>query len=110
MAEQSQRERDLSVATNCIHVLDVGHEGFAVDVKRTKNAIADAIRNARDEQVREHGTRAQGLRPDYDIRPTFEGKPLTKTKQIELCGNSVCRQVAAAIVRANASAVRSAVA
>lgn len=53
---------------------------------------------------------AQGFRPDYEIRPLYNGKPLTKTKQIELVGNSVCRQVAAAIVSANAGTARSKVA
>lgn len=45
---------------------------------------------------------AQGFPSDYIIDPVFNGKPLTKTAQIELAGNSVCRQVAAALVRANA--------
>ncbi len=44
---------------------------------------------------------AQGFPPDYIIDPDFEGKPLTKTAQIALAGNSVCRQVAAALVAAN---------
>ena len=30
-----------------------------------------------------------------------EGEPITKTDQIRLCGNSVCPQVAAALVAAN---------
>lgn len=41
---------------------------------------------------------AQGFSPDYEIAPTFNGKPLTKTAQIALAGNSVCPQVAAAVV------------
>ena len=45
---------------------------------------------------------AQGFPPDYDITPTFNGKPLTKTDQIALAGNSVCPQVAEALVAANA--------
>lgn len=44
---------------------------------------------------------AQGFRRDYEIRPEFNGKPLTKTAQIRLAGNSVCPPVAEAIVRAN---------
>lgn len=31
----------------------------------------------------------------------FEGRPMTKTTQIELAGNSVCPQVAHALVAAN---------
>lgn len=55
--------------------------------------------------------RAQGFRPDYILdRGLFldpvtgeeEWRPITKTDQVKLIGNSVCRQVAAALVRANA--------
>jgi len=45
---------------------------------------------------------AQGFPDDYIIAPDFNGKPLTKTAQISLAGNSVCPQVAEAIVAANA--------
>jgi len=44
---------------------------------------------------------AQGFPRDYEIAPEFNGKPLTKTAQIALAGNSVCPQVAEAIVAAN---------
>lgn len=47
---------------------------------------------------------AQGFPDDYDIRPTFNGKPLTKTAQTALAGNSVCPDVAEALVAANARA------
>lgn len=43
---------------------------------------------------------AQGFPRDYVIAPEFGGKPMTKTAQIALAGNSVCPQVAEAIVRA----------
>ena len=45
--------------------------------------------------------RAQGFPDSYIIAPIFNGKPMTKTAQIRMCGNSVCPQVAEAIVRAN---------
>ena len=45
---------------------------------------------------------AQGFPDDYDITPDFNGRPLSKTSQIALCGNAVCPQVAEAIVAANA--------
>ena len=45
--------------------------------------------------------RAQGFPDDYVIDPPVAGKRLTKTAQIRMCGNSVCPQVAQAIVRAN---------
>jgi DNA (cytosine-5)-methyltransferase 1 len=44
--------------------------------------------------------RAQGFHDGYIIDPEFEGKPLTKTAQVRMCGNSVCPPNAAAMVRA----------
>lgn len=44
---------------------------------------------------------AQGFPGDYRLDCDLGGKPLTKTQQIELCGNSVVPPVAEAIVRAN---------
>jgi DNA (cytosine-5)-methyltransferase 1 len=45
---------------------------------------------------------AQGFPGDYIIAPDFNGKPLTKTDQTTLAGNSVCPQVAEALIAANA--------
>lgn len=47
---------------------------------------------------------AQGFAEDYEIRPNYNGKPLTKTAQTRLAGNSVCPPAAEAIVRANLGA------
>jgi len=44
--------------------------------------------------------RAQGFGDEYIVDPVHNGKPLTKTAQIRMCGNSVCPPLAAAIVRA----------
>lgn len=44
---------------------------------------------------------AQGFPSDYVIAPVVNGKPLTKTAQIRMCGNSVCPPMSDAIVRAN---------
>lgn len=44
---------------------------------------------------------AQGFPPDYILTPVVGGKPLTKTAQVRMIGNSVCPDVAAALVRAN---------
>jgi DNA (cytosine-5)-methyltransferase 1 len=44
---------------------------------------------------------AQGFPSDYEIAPEFNGKPLTKTAQTALAGNSVCPPVARAIVAEN---------
>jgi len=45
--------------------------------------------------------RAQGFPESYIIDPIVNGKPMTKTDQIERCGNSVCPPVVEALVRAN---------
>lgn len=45
--------------------------------------------------------RAQGFPDSYVIAPVVNGKPLTKTAQVRMCGNSVCPPIAAAMVRAN---------
>ncbi len=44
---------------------------------------------------------AQGFHEHYDIAPLCNGKPLTKTAQIRLAGNSVCPDVADALTGAN---------
>jgi DNA (cytosine-5)-methyltransferase 1 len=47
--------------------------------------------------------RAQGFPDDYIIDPVnpATGKPLTKTAQVRMCGNSVCPPLPEALVRAN---------
>lgn len=45
--------------------------------------------------------RAQGFPESYILDPIYNGKPLTKTAQVRAVGNSVCPDVAAALVRAN---------
>lgn len=45
--------------------------------------------------------RAQGFPEDYIIDRTADGKPLTKTAQVRMCGNSVCPPLSRAIVAAN---------
>lgn len=44
--------------------------------------------------------RAQGFPDEYEIAPEFNGKPLSKTAQVRMCGNSVSPPNAAAVVRA----------
>ena len=48
--------------------------------------------------------RAQGFPESYVIKPEYKGKPLTKTSQVRMCGNSVAPPVAAAIICAQFSA------
>jgi len=45
--------------------------------------------------------RAQGFPDSYIIDPIVNGKPLSKTAQVRMVGNSVAPHVAAAIVAAN---------
>lgn len=47
--------------------------------------------------------RAQGFPDSYIIDRTADGKPITKTAQVRMCGNSVCPPLAQAIVSANYS-------
>lgn len=44
---------------------------------------------------------AQSFPPDYRIDPVVNGKPLTKTAQVRMAGNSVCPVMSEALVRAN---------
>lgn len=48
--------------------------------------------------------RAQGFPDSYVVDLDIDGRPLTKTAQIRMCGNSVCPPIAEAIVRANLAA------
>jgi DNA (cytosine-5)-methyltransferase 1 len=54
--------------------------------------------------------RAQGFPDSYVIDFEVNGKRLTKTAQVRMCGNSVCPPIAAAIVRANMAAAAEAAA
>lgn len=44
---------------------------------------------------------AMGFPADYIIDQDYTGKPYPKTQQVARCGNAVCPQMAAAVVRAN---------
>ena len=45
--------------------------------------------------------RCQGFPDSYEIKPIFNGKPLTKTSQVRMCGNSVPPPLSKALVDAN---------
>lgn len=47
--------------------------------------------------------RAQGFPDSYVLDPVVNGKPLSKSAQVRMIGNSVCPDVAAALIRANFS-------
>lgn len=44
---------------------------------------------------------AQGFPSDYAIDTSYDGRPVSKSSQVARCGNSVCPDVAEALVRAN---------
>lgn len=78
-----------------------GHDRFGlvtVQVDGETYALADI--GMRMLQPREL-YRAQGFPEEYVIDLEFGGKPLTKTAQVRMVGNSVCPPVAKAIIRAN---------
>jgi DNA (cytosine-5)-methyltransferase 1 len=45
--------------------------------------------------------RAQGFPDSYVLDPVVNGKPLSKSAQVRMIGNSVCPDVAAALIVAN---------
>lgn len=47
--------------------------------------------------------RAQGFPDSYILDPVVNGKPLSKSAQVRMIGNSVCPDVATALIRANFS-------
>lgn len=47
--------------------------------------------------------RAQGFPESYAIDPVCDGKALSKTDQVSMCGNSVAPHIEAALLRANVS-------
>jgi DNA (cytosine-5)-methyltransferase 1 len=49
--------------------------------------------------------RAQGFPDSYEITPAVDGRPLTKTAKKRMVGNSVCPDVAEAVVAVNSNAV-----
>ena len=51
--------------------------------------------------------RAQGFPESYRIDLGADGKPLTKTAQVRMCGNSVCPPLSCAIVGANYAEIAS---
>jgi len=61
--------------------------------------MRDLLHNRKRERGWEYA--AQGFPRDYKIAPECDGRQLTKTAQTSLAGNSVCPQVAAAVVAAN---------
>ncbi len=76
----------------------------------TKSRFGLVTVHGQDYQITDIGMRmlsprelfsAQGFGPEYIIDPPFNGKPMTKTNQVRMVGNSVPPPMAEALVRAN---------
>lgn len=80
-----------------MHTVTAKHRFGLVTVHGEEYVIADiGLRMLTPREL----YRAQGFPDDYEIAPEFDGKPLSKTAQVRMCGNSVCPPNAAAMVRA----------
>lgn len=87
-------------ATDPLHTLST-RDTFGlvtVEIDGTTYAIADI--GMRMLTPREQ-FRAQGFADSYIIDRAPDGRPMTKTEQTRMCGNSVCPPLAAALVKAN---------
>ena len=87
-------------ATDPLHTLST-RDTFGlvtVEIDGTTYAIADI--GMRMLTPREQ-FRAQGFADSYNIDRAPDGRPMTKTEQTRMCGNSVCPPLAAALVKAN---------
>lgn len=75
------------------------HDRFAiVTVKGEPYRITDI--GTRHLTPRELAT-AQGFGPGYDLAPVIDGKPLSRSAQVRMIGNSVCPVMAEVLARAN---------
>lgn len=81
-----------------MHTLTTKHRFGLVTVEGIDYRIVDI--GMRMLQPREL-FRAQGFPDSYEIDTGADGRPLTKTAQVRMCGNSVCPPNAAALVSAN---------
>ena len=73
--------------------------GRAVDIAINHDAEAVSLHQANHPQTQHH------LSDVFEVDPlaVCDGRPLTKTAQVRMCGNSVCPPLAQAIVGANFS-------
>jgi len=93
-------EADGVPLTEPMHTLPTRDRMGLVTVHGTEYAIVDiGLRMLAPHEL----FKAQGFPVGYIIDRGADGKPLTKTAQVRLCGNSVCPPIAAALVGANYS-------
>lgn len=87
--------------TDPIHTITAKHRMGVVTVRGEQYCVADiGLRMLAPREL----FRAQGFPDEYIIDPIVNGKPLTKTAQVRMCGNSVSPPIARAIVEGNYSA------
>lgn len=81
-----------------LHTVTTKHRFALVTIRGEDYIIADiGMRMLAPHEL----FRAQGFRSNYILNPLVNGKPLSKTAQVRMCGNSVCPPLAEALVRAN---------
>jgi DNA (cytosine-5)-methyltransferase 1 len=122
----NQPVRCLTTANHVAHVMAFlqkyyGNERDGVSLENptptvtTKDRLGIVTVDSIDYQIVDIGMRmltprelfaAQGFPPGYIINPVHDGRPLPKSSQVRMCGNSVCPDVAAALVRANCGWLR----
>ena len=91
----------LQGADESLHTVPTKDRFALVTVEGETYAIADiGMRMLTPREL----ARAQGFPDSYILDPVVNGRPLPKTAQVRMIGNSVCPDVAAALVRANAPA------
>lgn len=84
--------------TDPLHTVPTRDRFGLVVVKGQPYAIADiGLRMLTPREL----YRAQGFPPDYIIDRGADGRALTKTSQVRMCGNSVCPPAARALVASN---------
>ncbi len=91
-------EQDGVSVTDPMHTLPTRDRMGLVTVRGEEYAIVDiGLRMLTPREL----YRAQGFPESYQIDFGADGKPLTKTAQVRMCGNSVCPPLSSAIVGAN---------
>lgn len=91
-------EADGLPVTEPLHTIPTRDRFGLVMVKGQPYAIADiGLRMLTPREL----YRAQGFPDSYIIDRGGDGRPLTKTSQVRMCGNSVCPPIACALVAAN---------
>jgi DNA (cytosine-5)-methyltransferase 1 len=81
-----------------LHTLTTKHRFGLVTVKGEDYAVVDiGLRMLRPREL----FLCQGFPENYVLDPEVDGKRLSATAQVKMVGNSVCPQVAEAVVRAN---------